>query len=326
MSLTRGKGVAALETLLASRSQKPVAWHELAEAITYAEQASASGDEASSIRASATVASGYSAGLINRYVATYDRIKRISDAGGPAIRDMLAPAFNTVEAAVKLFELDQQKGLEVFRRLKDGSLTLSTVRSELTNAKVRATDRDPTKPRATSSSALKFLSRDVRRYRQNEIVSALQRGFAPLAGQYEEISWRVQGSFLEGEGIYRVRRTKSFAPSNEEHYGLETIVMASEKGPRFVDTILPASIVRARCFLQYYLAFWSHEPKDQIEHAVRLLDAMKEETIGVVSVGQDGQVVPRRDPKQRANPEMVTRLQVMLSMIAEEGSLKAIRQ
>lgn len=321
MSLTLGKGASALEALLASRSQKNLAWHELAEAITFAEQGSSSSEEASSIRRSAIAASGYSAGLINRYVATYDRIKKISDADGPAMSDMLSPAFNTVEAAVKLIELDRQKGLDAFRRLKDGSLTLATVRAELTNAKVRATDRDPTKPPASSSSGLKFLSRDVRRYRQNEIVNALQRGFEPLAGQYEAITWRVQGSFLEGEGIYRIRRANSFVPATEQHYGLETVVMATEKGPHFVDTILPASIVRARCFLQYYLAFWSHEPKNQIEHAIRLLDAMKEDTIGIVSVGQDGQVVLRRDPKQRANPEMVARLQAMLSMVAKEGSL-----
>jgi hypothetical protein len=322
MSLTRGKGASALERLLTSRSQRDLAWHEVAEAIALAEQDNSSAEEASSIRASAVAASGYSAGLINRYMATYDRIKRISDSGGPAMNDMLAPAFNTVEAAVKLFELDRQKGLDAFRRLKDGTLTLATVRSELTDAKVRATDRDPTKPPASSSSGLKFLSRDVRRYRQNEIVSALQRGFAPLSGQYEEMSWRVKDSFLESEGIYRIRRAASFVPSKEEHYGLETVVMAAEKGPRFVDTILPASIVRARFFLQYYLAFWSHESKDQIEHAVRLLDALREETIGIVSVGQDGQVVPRRDPKQRANPESVARLQATLSIIAMEGTLK----
>jgi hypothetical protein len=234
----------------------------------------------------------------------------------------LTPLIVIQNLPFKLLELDRQKGLDAFRRLRDGSLTLATVRSELTNAKVRATDRDPTKP---PSSGLKFLSRDVRRYRQKEIVTALQRGFAPLAGQYEEMTWRVQGSFLEGEGIYRIRRSGSFTPSKEEHYGLETVVMAAEKGPHFVDAILPASIVRARCFLQYYLAFWSHEPKDQIEHAVRLLDAMKEETIGVVSIGQDDQVVTRRAPKQRANPETVSRLQAMLSIIAKEGSLKTSR-
>ena len=67
-------------------------------------------------------------------------------------------------------------------------------------------------------------------------------------------------------------------------------------------------------------AFWSHKPKVQIEHAVRLLDAMKEETIGIVSVGQDGQVVSHRDPKQRANPEIVTRLQAM-TLYDREGRI-----
>jgi hypothetical protein len=325
MSLTEGKSAIALDELLRSRAERDVDWYELAEAITLAEQDSPSPSDAAAIRAAAVAGSGYSANLINRYVATYARIKRIAEAGGPAISDMLAPAFNTVEATVKLFELDRPKGLDAFRKLKDSSLTLAAVRTELTNAKVRATDRDPTKPPAVSSSAVKFLSRDVRRYRQNEIVSALQRGFAPLSGQYEEMTWRVKDSFLEGEGIYRIRRSNSFTPSKEEHYGLETVVMATEKGPHFVDTILPASIVRARCFLQYYLAFWSHEPKDQIEQAVRLLDAMKEETIGIVSVGQDGRVVSRRDPKQRATPESVSRLQAMLSMIANEGALKTSR-
>jgi hypothetical protein len=55
--------------------------------------------------------------------------------------------------------------------------------------------------------------------------------------------------------------------------------MASERGPRFIDTLLPASIVRTRFFLQYHLAFWSHEPIDQIEHAIKLLDSLEEDTI-----------------------------------------------
>lgn len=321
MSLTASKGAHALRVLLASLPHKAVPWHDLAQAITDAELESSSIEGTSAIRSSAVVASGYSAGLINRYVTTYARIKKIAEIGGPPIQDMLAPAFNTVEAAVKLFELDKEKGLDAFRKLKDGSLTLSVVRSELTNAKVRATNRDPKAP----SSALKFLSKDVRRYRQNEIITALQRGFAPLSGQYEEIVWRTQGSFLEGDGIYRIRRSRSLDPLDEEYYGLETVVMATEKSPHFVDTLLPASIVRARCFLQYYLAFWSHEPQTEIEHAVGLLDAMNEETIGVVSVGQDGRIVTRRDPKQRANPETVIRLQAMLSIIAKEGWLRAGR-
>jgi hypothetical protein len=163
------------------------------------------------------------------------------------------------------------------------------------------------------------------RPRARDLAHVLQRGFKPLAGQYEEIVWHSQGSFLEGEGVYRIRRSDPNVPSLEEHYGLETVVMAIEKGSHFVDTLLPASIVRARCFQQYYLAFWSHEPQGQIEHAVRLLDAMEEETIGVVSVGQDGKIVSRRRPEQHGNPETVAKLQAMLSIIAKEGSLKAER-
>jgi hypothetical protein len=320
MSLTSGKGGSALEALLASRSQKNLVWHELAEAITRAEQGSPSGEEASSIRASAVAASGYSAGLINRYLATYDRLKKISDGGGPAMGEMLAPAFNTVEAAVKLLELDGQKGLDAFRRLKEGTLTLATVRSELTDAKVRATD--PASPPATSSFGLKFLSKDVRRRRQNTIVSALQRGYAPLSGQYEEMSWRVKDSFLEGEGIYRIRRAApSYERFGERHYGLETVVMAPERGPRFVDTILPISIVRARFFLRYYLAFWSH-PMGQIEHVKRILDKLKENTVGIVSVGQDGRFVEHRAAKSEADRETVVRLQEMLSEITAYGTFE----
>jgi hypothetical protein len=321
MSLTQSKGAAAFEELLKSRPTREVAWYELAEAIALAEQESSSGEAASAVRAAAVAASGYSANLIARYAATYDRIKRISGAGGPAMSDMLAPPFNTVEAAVKLYELDQQKGLEAFRRIKAGKLTLAAVRAELTDAKVRATSWDSTSSPATSLPSVKFLSKDVRRRRQSTIITSLQRGFAPLSGQYEEMTWRVKDSFLEGEGIYRIRRAASFDPSMEEHYGLETVVMASERGPRFIDTILPASIVRARFFLQYYLAFWSHEPMSQIEHAVWLLDALEEETIGVVSVGPDGRVELHREPISRANPDTVARLQQMLSLIATGGTL-----
>jgi hypothetical protein len=322
MSLTAGKCAAALENLLKSRSRENVAWHELAEAIALAEQASSSAEEAASLREFAVTASGYSAGLINRYLATYARIKKISADGGPEMGDMFAPAFNTVEAAVKLFELDRGKGLDAFRRLKDGTLTLSTVRSELTDAKVHATDRGPTKLLVSGITGLKFRSKDVRRRRQSIIVSALQRGYAPLFGQYEEMTWHEKDSFLEGEGVYRIRRSTPIDPSKEDHYGLETVVMAAEGGPRFVDTILPSSIVRARCFLQYHLAFWSDEPMDQIDRAVSLLDALEEETIGIVSVGKDGWIKKHREPTAIANPHTVAKLQEMLSLIAEHGTLE----
>jgi hypothetical protein len=139
------------------------------------------------------------------------------------------------------------------------------------------------------------------------------------------MNWLVKDSFLEGEGIYRVRRAASHDPDIEEQYGLETVVTASERGARLIDTILPTSIVRARCFLQYYLAFWSHEPMDQINHAIRLLSALGEKTIGVVSVGIDGQVRSHRVPKSRTDPETVLRMQEMLSRITMHGTLETSR-
>jgi hypothetical protein len=321
MSLTAGKGAAGLQNLLLTLSSANVEWHEVAKAIALAEQQAP--EEVGTIRSSAAAASGYSAGLIARYLATYDRIRRISDDGGPAMGDMLAPAFNTVEAAVKLFELDRQKGLDAFRRLKDGKLTLAAVRSELTDAKVRASERDPTRP-SSFSSGVKLLSKDVRRRRQSAVVSAIQRGFAQLSGQYEELAWRGKDSFLQGEGVYRIRRASTFDSQMEQNFGLETVVMAPEKGPRFVDTILPATIVRARFFLQYYLAFWLH-PMDQIERATLILDALEEDTIGIVSVGQDGRVELRRKAVSHAKPDAVDRMQAMLAIILRDGSLKTIR-
>lgn len=150
-------------------------------------------------------------------------------------------------------------------------------RAELTSAKIRVTAGGA--PPAMLQT-MNFLSKDVRRHRQNAIVASLQRGHAELSGQWEELSWRIKDSFLDGEGIYRIRRTDPYSRSQEVIIGVEAVVVAEERGRGYIDTILAASIARARFFTQYHIAFWTSESAHQIARARIILDVLGDRTSG----------------------------------------------
>ena len=95
----------------------------------------ASPSETAEIKAIACAMSGYTVGLLNRYISTYARTTLIAEASRLNASDLLSPVFNGVEAAVKLYDFDRDRGLDALIQLKQGKTTLTAVRTKLAEAR-----------------------------------------------------------------------------------------------------------------------------------------------------------------------------------------------
>jgi hypothetical protein len=69
--------------------------------------------------------------LLNRYISAFARTKLIAETSRLQPPDLLSPVFNGVEAAVKLYDVDPDRGLYALLQLKEGKTTLAAVRSKL---------------------------------------------------------------------------------------------------------------------------------------------------------------------------------------------------
>jgi hypothetical protein len=259
--------------------QRGMPWYSLA-SVLYSRISTASSRETAEIKALACAVSGYSVGLLNRYISTYARMKMIAEASGLQPIDLLSPVFNGVEAAVKLYDVDQHRGLDALLRLKDGKTTLAAVRTKLVDAKELQ----------SAAAGLSILPRRLneieRRRRQASIVRSLQNGFAPLHGKYEKVDWRKADRLLKCENLYLVDR----GDQDQRRSAVEMIDAGPASDLNSIDTIIPSAILRSSFFKHYYLVFWKAETDVLAKRAVRLLNWLEVDSIGVLTVEFDGLV------------------------------------
>jgi hypothetical protein len=274
-----------LEDEVRDACRRGVPWHVLAELLYMRINSSASPSETAEIKSVACGVSGYSVGLLNRYVSAFARTKLIADASHIQSSDLLSSVFNGVEAAVKLYDVDPERGLDALLQLKDGKTTLAAVRSRLTEAKELSASRAGLHWGVTGMP--RRLAAVERERRQATILQSLQKGFAPLSGRYEKIDWRKTDRLLRCDGLYRV-------DDRNGHDGRFSAIEVVDAGPEsdfnYIDTLIPASILRSTFFKNYYLAFWTVEADVHAKRAARLLKWLEVSSIGVLTVEKDGRV------------------------------------
>jgi hypothetical protein len=124
------------ETLTAS-CRRGVPWHESAK-IIHDRVAAIVPSRVAEIKAVACDVTGYSLGTVNRYVNVVSKLIRISEQESLHLADLCSPAFNSVETASKIYELDAVDGLSCLRELKQEVLSLEDVRARYGKAQRRA--------------------------------------------------------------------------------------------------------------------------------------------------------------------------------------------
>jgi hypothetical protein len=286
----------SLQDEIRDASDRTNPWHALAELLYARISESPSPSKTAEIKSIACDASGYSVGLLNRYVATYARAKLIAEATNRPPASLLSSVFNGVEAAVKLYDLDPERGLEALLHLNEGKTTLAAIKSKLTEAKESSATRAGL---VSLTGAPRRLSTIERQRRQASMVQSLQKGWAPLSGRCEKIDWRTADKLLACEGFYRVE----CSDDKGRYRAIEAIVVGPETDFNYVDTLIPASILRSTFFKDYYLAFWTQEADAHAARAVRLLKWLEVRSIEVVTVEKNGLVTMHPPPTELYAPE-----------------------
>jgi hypothetical protein len=77
---------------------------------------------------------------------------------------------------------------------------------------------------------------------------------------------------------------------DERFSAVEVIDAGPESDFNYIDTLIPASILRSSFFKHYYLVFWSKEADVHAKRAARLLEWLEIDSIGVLTVEKDGRV------------------------------------
>jgi hypothetical protein len=143
------------------------------------------------------------------------------------------------------------------------------------------------------------LSTIERQRRQASMVQSLQKGWAPLSGRCEKIDWRTADKLLACEGFYRVE----CSDDKGRYRAIEAIVVGPETDFNYVDTLIPASILRSTFFKDYYLSFWVEEADAHVKRAVGLLKWLEVYSIGVATVEKDGFVTIHLRPNELFAPD-----------------------
>ena len=262
--------------------QRGTPWYVLAE-LLHSRISMTSPSETAEIKAVACAMSGYTVGLLNRYISTYARTTLIAEASRLNASDLLSPVFNGVEAAVKLYDFDRDRGLDALIQLKQGKATLTAVRTKLAEAR-------ELQNAAANLPGYSFVPRrltDVEQERrQASIIRSLQKDFAPLNGRFKKIDWRKRDRLLRCDDLYIVDGDDQ----GRDHKAVEMVDAGPESEFNHIDTIIPAAILRSSFFKRYYLVFWTDDTEVHAKRAARLLKWLEVDSIGILTVDAHGRV------------------------------------
>ncbi len=289
--------------------QRGTDWHVLAKLLFEKVDNAAAPREVANVKAIAVDASGYTIGLLNRYVATYARAKLIADNESLPVEELLAPVFNGVETALKLFDLNAERGLHELRLLHAGKTTLAAVRAKLAEAK----DLNASYAGLQGAAIPRRLG-DIRKdQRQTLIMKSLQNGWPQLSGGYQKIEFKRADRMLSCDCLYRVDRGAGRCS------GVELVDGGAAPVFNYIDGLLPASLLRASFFDAYYMIFWTNDSAAHANRAVGLLGWLGIVSIQVLIVERDGLV--RRispDPDGLPSEDVHDRKSKLEEMLAGE--------
>ena len=255
-------------------------WHETAARID-AMIASGDADETAAKRL-AEEATGLSWGLMTRYLSAYRRVKAAARKAHMPPEALLSPAFNGVEAAVRLYDRSDHHGLQALQDLALGKTSLTEVRDTLkhiTEARLAARSSD-------RGSVLRGRADQI-----GLIEEALTENADEIFGKDSKIRARPRLLYVRKPGF-------EVAANGAVRAGVDTYVSGQGAGRDRVDDVLPTALLLSTWFPAFYLAC---SPSTADEEAWNLVGALeiigKAPWIGVLRVTADGDVETLREPK-----------------------------
>lgn len=239
------------------------------------------------VRRLAEEASGLSRGVLTRYVSTIRRVKAAAAAAGVQTNSLLSPGFNGVETAVRLYDRSPAQGLDTLKKLADGKLTLSQVKSAVSRAF------------EASEESFGARSRTLRRrgFEIQAVYDAIAGYFPkdslitrrPPMRYFRHVGWEVRTA-----GGACVCAVDAMAPRTED--------------PSFeFETLFPSAALLSQYFPSYYVAFSPASPAPVADQAVAAIERLGLKWFGVMKTGSDGGLEVLRKPEGRPVPDHVDR-------------------
>lgn len=279
-------------------------WHELARAIDDAmREGSAVGYGEDVLKRLAMEATGLTWGILTRYLTTLRRVKMAAEASGLAPEVLLAPGFNAVETAVRLYERSPAQGLEVLKGLATGSMTTRDMRRMLMD------EYDGERPDAASRS------RTLRRrgVAMDAVEKSLKRNAVTLFPKDSLIQKRPPLRHFRRYGI-EVRRSDGSCAC-----GLDAFVSEGDDALDDLDAALPSVFLMSLYFPRHYIVLAPGSPPQVADRAVSAVDLFGYRSIGVLKVHLDLSVETLRKPSGRPNPDRVADYEALRAKLAMPG-------
>jgi hypothetical protein len=254
-------------------------WYALASRLEEAMSgASAIGYGDDVVKKIASEATGLSSGVLTRYVAVLRKLKAAAAASGLNLSDLLAPGFNAVETAARLYETSPGLGLQALKLLADGRAGLTDVKFMSAQAPAPTDARSRTMRHR--GIELQMLDRALRKQFEGCLV---QR--RPPSDFFRHTGWEIRDS--DGRCIR----------------GVDALIASKNDTAAEVETILASAALLSSYFPEFFFAVSANSPPSMAEEAILAIKSFQLDWIGVMVLSEDGTFSFPKDPRGRPVPD-----------------------
>ncbi|KWV48399.1 hypothetical protein AS156_18120 [Bradyrhizobium macuxiense] len=285
--LTQEEKLAVFRRQLEYR-QRGRPWYELARGLDEAMRgAAALGYGSDVIKRMAEQVTGLSPGLVMRYVSTYRRVGVAAKAAGVAPEFLLAPGFNPVEMAVRLYDRSPEAGLEALKALAEGRIGSSELRQKLSEAVAADRSLAASRSRTHRSRALELRA----------IQRALEGARGSLFPTDSLFVRRPPLAYFRRDGM-EVRGADGACMC-----GLDLFVSADENAIASFEASLPSAFLLSLYFPRTFFVFSPQAPDSAVHRAIAAIDLFLAPWIGVLRITPELAIVTVRAGVGRPDPD-----------------------
>jgi len=276
-------------------------WYELARGLDEAMRGAAElGYGSDVIKRMAEQATGLSPGLVMRYVSTYRRIGVAAKAAGVAPEFLLAPGFNPVEMAVRLYDRSPEVGLQALKELAEGRLGSSDLRKMLSKAVAADASVAASRSRTHRSRALELQA----------VQRAVEGARGSLFPTDSLIVRRPPLVHFRRDGI-EVRGADGACVC-----GLDLFVSADENAAAVFEVSFPSAFLLSLYFPRTFFVFSPHAPDAAVRRAIAAIDLFRAHWIGVLRIVPELTIVTVRQGVGRPDPDRVAGYEALRSELS----------
>ena len=263
----------------ARRSDLP--WHEMAMDLDRA--IGKSGLSGSELRAAFEAKFGLSWGIVTRYVSVLKKVRQIAERHDLPTEALLSRGFNTTEIAVRLYDREPGQGLEALKGLREGAMSLSSVRRRLAQAPVSGSGA------SSRGELLRKRNSEIQAVEQALLGSA-HAVFPKDFPKDSKIRWRPPLAFFRRVGFEVV------GPGEEILGGIDVLVASPAMRDDPLEAAFAPSVLLSNYLPCFYLVFSPSSPFELVPRAERALLVLGVLSVGLAQVNSDGSVRVHRRP------------------------------